>query len=430
MNADNRRTFGLPSIILLGVNTIVGSGIFLLPGQITSLVGNWSLIVYGLVTIIVLSIAWCFAKCAALFNRDGGAYLYAKKAFGNFVGFEIGFMRWAVGIIAWAALAAGFVTALSSIWPEVMEESTRSLLIISLISCLGILNMINLRTITFLNNVITIAKMLPLLFFVAVGVFYINKSHFVPFVLPEVEMGTFGAASLMVFYVFGGFEALVVAAGEMKNPEKNLPIAVMAVISICACFYFLIQLVSIGILGESLNDSISPMSDVAEVLLGSYGKLAVIFAMLVSIGGVNIAASFIAPKNGVALAEDGMIPEFIARKNRFGMPYIAILITVFATMMAALSGSFIQLIAISAVSRFAQHITTCLAVYVFYKKKLSPIAMGIPLIGLGGIAWLMFQAPVLQLTYGLAALFIGIPLYFLWKPVTTAEESTIPINDK
>ena len=147
-------------------------------------------------------------KCAALFNRDGGAYLYARKAFGNFVGFEIGFMRWAVGIIAWAALAAGFVTALSSFWPEVMDETTRSILIISLVSLLGILNMTNLRTITFLNNIITIAKMLPLLIFVAIGVFYINKSHFIPFELPEVEMQTFGAASLMVFYVFGGFEVL------------------------------------------------------------------------------------------------------------------------------------------------------------------------------------------------------------------------------
>lgn len=423
MTIQENKKLGLFSIILLGINTILGSGIFLLPGQVTSLVGSWSLLVYGFVTIMILSVAWCFAKCSALFNRDGGAYLYAKHAFGDFIGFQIGMMRWAVGIIGWASLVVGFVTILSSVWPEAIQEPIRSILILSLIIFLGILNMLNLKMLKDLNNVITVAKLLPLFFFIAIGICYFERSNFHLIPTPILETESFGGAALIIFYAFGGFEALVAAAGEMKNPEKNLPIAIMTIIVICAFLYFCIQLIAMGTLGPALATSLSPISDVSEMLLGNYGKLAITIAMLVSVGGVNIAAAFIAPKIGVALAEDKMIPSFIAQKNRLGSPYVAILLTLFATSCIALSGDFVQLVAISAVSRFAQHISTCLAVFVFYKHRLSRsqplsqlLTMCIPVIALVGIFWLMFQIPFYQLAYGLAGLILSIPLYFLWKP--------------
>lgn len=423
MNIQEKDKLGLFSIILLGINAIIGSGIFLLPGQVSSLVGSGSLIVYGFVTLMVLSIAWCFAKCAALFNRDGGAYLYAKEAFGDFVGFEIGMMRWAVGIIAWASLAVAFVTALSLVWPKAIQEPTRSILILSLVFGLGAINMLNIRVMTFLNNLITVAKLLPIFFFIGIGIFYIKQSNIIPIEIPEFGTGTFGEAALVIFYAFGGFESLVFAAGEMKNPKKNLPLAVMITIMICALLYFLIQLIAIGSLGAALPTSISPMSDVAEMLLGPSGKLVIAIAMLVSIGGVNIFASFIVPKNGVALAEDGMISSVLARKNRFGSPHFAIVLTVLATSLMAFSGSFTQLVVISAISRFAQHISTCLAFLVLYKHQLTfkqplrkLLTMFIPLIALSGIFFLIAQTPIYQLVYGFATLILSIPLYFLWRP--------------
>lgn len=415
------------SMVLLGMNTIIGSGIFLLPGQVTALIGNWSLAVYLFSALVILSIAWCFSKCAALFTRNGGAYLYAKQAFGNFVGFEIGMMRWAVGIIAWASLAVAFATALGSIWPIALQEPYRTGIILSLVAFLGVINLFNWQAMTLLNNVITIAKLVPLLFFVGVGIFYIKKSNFIPLQLPEFETDSFGAAALIVFYAFGGFEALVVAAGEMKNPKKNLPIAVMSAISLCTLLYFLIQLIAVGTLGLSLAESVSPISDVAEMLFGSSGKIMITFAMLISIAGVNLAAAFIVPKSGAALAEDGLIPAFIAQKNRFGTPTFAVLITILATSLIAMSGSFVQLVTISAISRFAQYITTCLAVFVFYKESFTlkkPITqalpMLVPLFALTGLGWLMLQTPWYQLAYGFAALVLSLPIYFLMQNKETS----------
>ncbi|WP_068470938.1 APC family permease [Candidatus Protochlamydia phocaeensis] len=421
MKSNDSKKMGLISIILLGINGIIGSGIFLLPGKVSSLVGSASLFVYGFVTLLVLAIAWCFAQCSALFNRSGGAYIYAKEAFGEFIGFEIGLMRWIIGVTAWASLIVGFITALSSIWPDVLQEPVRSLLILGIAGSLGILNIIGgVRILKYLNNMITVAKLLPLVFFVVVGVFYMDQANFASLSSLEWETGAFGASALVIFYAFGGFETLVVAAGEMKNPKKNLPIAVMVVIGFCSLLYILVQMISIGILGSALDDNPTPIAHAANEIVGSTGQWIVMSAMLVSIGGVNISASFITPRSGVALAEDGMIPRWIAYKGGFDTPIWAILLTLGMTAVIALSGSFTQLVTISVVSRFAQYASTCLAVIVFYKRGWLPsssvkkvLYIAIPLVALTGIFWLLLHATAFQIVWGLGALFFGVPLYFL-----------------
>lgn len=422
MKEESQHSLGFWSIVLLGMNVIIGSGIFLLPGNIMNLTGHWSMAVYGIVTLIVLSIAWCFAQCATLFNRNGGAYLYAKEAFGDFVGFEIGFMRWVVGILAWASLIAGFIAALGSIYSPIIQEPVRSLLILAIVGSLGFFNIVGFKIFKHVNNLVTIAKLIPLILFVLLGIFFVQTHHYSPLQWEDLEMGSFGAAALMIFYAFGGFETLVVVAGEMKNPCKNLPLAVMLVITFCSILYFIIQFIAIGVLGESLAESVTPVADAAQVLLGDSGKWFVTLAMLVSIGGVNLSASFITPRSGVALAEDGLIPRKIAAKGRFGTPVWAILITMGATGLLALSGSFSQLVVISVVSRFAQYVSTCLAVFVLHrrmtesKSSLQKILLFIiPGIGLIGVGWLVTHATLMQLVWGLGALILGIPLYWLQR---------------
>src|SRR5688572_10623653 len=103
--------------------------------------------------------------------------------------------------------------------------------------------------------------MIPLVCILALGIFYMKKSYFGDFEFTQWECPTFGSAGLIIFYAFGGFETLVVAAGGMRNPEKNLPFALLSVICICACFYFLIQMIAIGVLGTALISSENPIID-------------------------------------------------------------------------------------------------------------------------------------------------------------------------
>lgn len=103
------------SIILLDVNSVVGSGIFLFPGRTYAMMGLDILYVYGFLTVVVMRIAMCYAKVGSMFTRTGGSYVYAREAFSELTDFEVGLRRYIVGMIAWAAISVAFATALGAV---------------------------------------------------------------------------------------------------------------------------------------------------------------------------------------------------------------------------------------------------------------------------------------------------------------------------
>lgn len=422
MNVKNK--LGFWSIVLLGINSIIGSGIFLLPNRAYKLVGVQSLSVILFDAILVLSIALCFAEAGGMFKKNGGPYVYAKEAFGEFVGFEVGFMKWIIGIIAWAAMAAAFVQALGKVIPSIANDSLiKSIIIVVLIGGLGIVNILGVQLSKFLNNIITVGKLLPLIVFVTLGIFFINKGNFsVPAATVVSENSSFAEAAILMFYAFTGFESIAVAAEDMENPEKNVPKAIIAVMLIVSLFYILVLTVCIGVLGPDLASSVAPIADAANGFLGNVGYSLVSAGTLVSIGGINIAASFITPRSGVALAEDGILPKAIAKNGKNGTPTLAIIITVILAIFLALSGSFVKLAAISVISRFVQYLPTCLAIPVLRKKRpdLSrtfkiPFGIVIPCFAIVVSCWLLVNSDLYKILFGLGGLIVGIPIYFIMR---------------
>ncbi len=420
---EQTKKFGFWSIVLLGINAIIGSGIFLLPNKAMSIIGPASMWVILFDMLLVVSIALCFAEVGGMFKKNGGPYIYAKEAFGDFIGFEVGFMKWAISIIAWAAMAVAFTTALGNVFPQTQDTTIKNAIILIILIGLGALNILGVNISKIMNNIITLGKLIPLVMFVAVGVFFIKGSNFTPmFPTGTYEAGTFGSAALLIFYAFTGFESIAVAAEDMENPQKNIPKAIITVLAIVSVFYLLIQAVSIGVLGTDLANTSTPVADAAKIFLGPVGGAIVTAGTLVSIGGINIAASFITPRSGVALAEDGLIPKVIARKGRFGTPTLAIAITVGLAIPLALSGSFAKLAAISVVSRFAQYVPTCLAVIVLRKKRPDlqstfrvPFGPVIPIIAVVVSGWLLTQTTMEKIIWGLGGLIVGIPIYLIMK---------------
>ena len=424
----NKNKFGLLSIILLGINGVVGSGVFLLPGNAYKLLGPQSIWIYLFDTLLVAAIALCFAEVGGMFDKTGGAYIYAKEAFGEFVGFEVGIMKWIVSIIAWATMAVGFATGLGVFWPSAATGTLKNIIAVSILIVLGIINILGVKIAKYLNNVVTVGKLIPLILFVAVGIFFIKGSNFA--VVKPITTNNYADAIILVFYAFTGFEALAVAAGDMENPKKNVPIAIIITIAIASVIYILAQVVSIGTLGPSLAKSTAPIADSAGVFVGGFGKTLVTLGTLISIGGINIAASFNTPRSGVALAEDGILPKIVSKKNRFNSPYVAIIISVLIAIPLVISGSFVQLAVISVVSRFAQYIPTCLAVIVLRKRKdLStsfrvPFGYVLPIVAVAVSIWLLYNTWIQdmgkalinnRLLVGFGGLLVGIPLYFLFK---------------
>jgi len=419
MSAQSRNKLGFWSIVLLGINGVIGSGIFLLPGKAMDLMGPGSIFVYLFVALVVMTIALCFAECAGRFSRDGAAYVYAREAFGNFVGFEVGIMSWAIRIIAWAAMAVGFATALSAVWPAALHGPNKAIIVVTILVGLSILNLLGVKPVKLVNNLVTAGKLLPLVIFILIGLFFMQGSRFVPMFPKGISADGFGTTGLLIFYAFTGFEALAVAAEDMEEPRKNLPLALMVVMGFCGIVYIAVQAIAVGTLGPALAKSAAPVADAASIFMGSGGKWLVTLGTLVSIGGINVAASFGAPRTGVALAQDHIVPQKLAELNRFGVPYGSILLTVLIAIPVALSGSFVQLAAISMVSRFAQYLPTCLAVLVLRRRKDLPQGFRIPFGPVIPVAatlicvWLLSKATHAQLVWGLGALAVGVPLFFL-----------------
>ncbi|MFV8043281.1 APC family permease [Streptococcus pluranimalium] len=422
MDKKQVKPMGFWSMLLFGITAIIGSGIFLLPSSGVQLIGVASIFVLLFDALLVISIALCFAKAATYFDRDGGPYLYAKEAFGNFVGFEVGFVTWAIRLIAQATMAVAFTTALGSIFPYFATQTGKMLLASILIIGLSATNIAGVNLSKILINTVTVAKLLPLILFVAVGIFFIKGNNFNPmFPGGEYVSGSFGQAAVTLFYAFTGFEGIVVAAGDMENPKKNLPKVIFLSILVVSLFYVLIQVVSIGILGpEAAAASSVPIQDAFERVAGGFGKALISAGTLLSTGGLLISSVYLTPRSGSALAENGMLPAVVAKRNRFNAPYVAIIISAIIVLAIAWSGTFSSLAMISAISRFAQYIPTCLAVLVFAKTKKEvtssftlPFGWFIPVLALLVSAWLLFQVSGEQLLWGLGALLVAVPFYFV-----------------
>lgn len=417
----DKSKLGLLSICLLGVNAIVGTGIFLLPGKAAKLVGVPSIGVILFDAVLVILIALCFAEAGGLFKKNGGPYVYAKEAFGEFVGFEVGFMKWAIMIIAWAAMAVGFPTALASVWPAAGEPFMRNIIAISLLLFLMIMNIAGVKISKIINNVITLGKLVPLVFFILLGIFFIKGDNFQPMQSVEpLSVTSFGAAALLIFYAFTGFESIAVAAEDMDNPEKNIPLAIVLVITGVSVFYILIQVVAIGILGDGLTASAAPVADASARFFGPVAKAVVTTGTLISIGGINVASSFLAPRSAAALADDGFLPKFVTKRNEKDVPVVAVILTTVLTALVCLTGTFTKLAAISVVSRFAQYIPTCLAILVFRKRGMKgsfriPGVYVVSLLAVGISLWLLYNSDWQKIVFGLGGLVVGAVFYLVMK---------------
>ena len=158
MTDKNKNKMGLLSIILLGFNSIIGSGIFLLPNKVMAQVGPAALLVTVFDAILVISIAMCFAEAGGMFKKNGGPYVYAKEAFGEFVGFEVGFMKWAIAIIAWATMTVGFAEALMGLLPKGTFSNpniAKAIIVTIIVVLLTGLNLSGIKATKIVNNIVT-----------------------------------------------------------------------------------------------------------------------------------------------------------------------------------------------------------------------------------------------------------------------------------
>ena len=366
---QEKAKFSFSGATLYGINAVIGSGIFLLPQKIYKGLGPASLAVMLGTAFLVILLAVCLAETAGYFNKNGGAFQYSKAAFGNFVGFNVGFLGWVVTIIAWAAMAAAFARLFVITFKAF--EPYELILSVSLIILLSLMNISGLKTSKIFTLTATVAKLIPIIAFSLCAIFFIKdgiaKENFTPFLQlePGVDiMKAISSTAIYIFYGFIGFETMSIVAGEMRNPEKNVPRAILGSISIVSVLYMLIIAGTIAMLGSRILQTDASVQDAFVEMIGPAGAWIISIGALISITGLNIGESVMVPRFGAAIAEEGLLPKKIAETNSKNAPIVAIIISGILAIALLFSGKFEELAALSVVFRFFQYIPTALAVLV------------------------------------------------------------------
>jgi amino acid transporter len=382
--------------------------------------GPASPVAYVIAAIATTLIVLCFAEAGSRFERTGGPYLYAREAFGKFVGFEVGWMFLLTRLAATAAITNACAAYLGFFWPSLAHGVGRILAITVMVSGLAWLNLVGVRIGAWTVNLLTAAKLVPLLLFIAVGLF--SADHHAYQLLGLPDLSGLRQASLALIFAFGGFENASVPSEEVKNPTHNLPIALLISISVTTVVYILIQMVALGTLPELASDK-TPLASASRVFLGEGGAAMMALAGILSTTGSTSAVMLVGPRILYAFGEGGQLPRILARVHpRYRTPHVSVVLFALVTWGIALFGSFGQLVAVSAMARLIFSATTCLAVPVLRRKRALeasrftiPCGVLIPGLAAAISIWLLSGITNAQAVAGVVALLIGLLLYALFS---------------
>jgi basic amino acid/polyamine antiporter, APA family len=412
-------------LVAVVINGIIGAGIFGLPSKVFGLIGSYSLIAFAVCALVVTLIILCFAEVGSRYDTTGGPYLYAREAFGPLVGFEVGWLQWLARITAFAANINLLVGYLGFFWPAAGTEPWRSLIITTIVIALASVNVVGVRKATVLGNFFTIGKLIPLVLFIAAGLFFINWGNF-SFTTQTGGAGlgyaTFSTSVLLLIYAFTGFEMAVIPAGEVQNPQRNIPFALLTAIGIIATLYILIQFVSIGTL-PGLANSTRPLADASNNFMGTAGALIISAGAMISITG-NLSLLILAGSRiPFAMAEQNQLPRALSSTHeRFRTPHFAILLTSAVMLGLAISGTFIYALTISAIARLLTYAATCAALLKLRSRKDAPPARFkapagaiIAIAALILAAWLLSNSTLGEARDAGIAAALGLLIYFVYR---------------
>jgi len=435
---QEKAKFSFSGATLYGINAVIGSGIFLLPQKIYSGLGPASLAVMFGVAILVMLLSACLAETAGYFDKNGGAMQYSKAAFGDFVGFNVGILGWAVTVIAWAAMLAGFAKIFIITFPAF--EGYNLPISVGMLILLSLMNIAGLKTSKMFTLTATVAKLIPIVLFSLFAIFFISggvsKGNFTPFL--QLESGTslfssISSTAVYIFYGFIGFETMSIVAGEMRNPEKNVPRAILGSISIVSVLYMLIIAGTIAMLGGRIMQTGAPVQDAFVEMIGPIGAPLVSYGALISIAGLNIGESIMVPRFGAALADEKLLPAELGKTNSKNAPVIAIIISGAFAFLLLLSGSFETLATFSVVFRFFQYIPTALAAIKLRKmypdKKVTfrvPFGPVIPVLAVVISILMIAGDNLMNFVWGAIGLVIASGLYFVFHGDKLHKSKTLP----
>lgn len=436
MNENETSKLGFWSIVLLAINSIIGSGIFLTPGSVVQQAGSKALIVYFIAAIFASILAISFAAAAKYVTKSGAAYAYSKAAFGNNVGFYMGILRYFSASVAWGVMAVGVIKSTISIFGgnpnETMSVTIGFLILMAVIT---IINLFGQKVVKYVMNLATIGKLAALVLIIVAGVVLLivsgassNLSQVDKItqngqkIVPTLTTTGFVMAIVSAFYAFTGFESVASGSDDMKNPAKNLPRAIPLAIIVIAVIYIGVVAVAM-MLDPKVLMTTKQVVAIAAIFKNEILRDVILVGALVSMFGINVASSFNAPRILEAMAREKQFSKALTKRTKNNFPirtfFISVLLAILIPM--AFEYNMVNLITLSAMVRFLGFIVVPLAVIKFYRGKTAE-----PVLNAQKNVWTDIVVPILSI-----ALVIFLLVEYNWKAqfgVVNAQGQVTGIN--
>ncbi|XVH32477.1 amino acid permease [Haloferacaceae archaeon DSL9] len=441
------RDLGFLEAYTLGLGTMIGAGIFVLPGIVAGAAGPASMVSFVIGGVIALLAALSLSELATGMPKAGGSYYYVNRALGPLFGSIVGWGMWAGLMFATAFYMLGFGQYLTGLHPDAPVVLSAMLMAVLLV----LVNYRGVKETGALQNIIVILLVGLIIVFIAFGLFSIDRELLSPFT-PE-GWGAVALTAGTVFVTFIGFEVIATSAEEIKDPGRNLPLSMIAAVATPTLLYVLVMLVSTGVLPVTvLEDSEIPVAIVAEAALDTFGVLSlgfvdislgqvgsvgmIIGAILATVSSAN-ASILSAARVNFAMGRDRILTDWLNRiHDRFRTPYRAIVATGIIILLLIGSGLPIDTLAdVASFSYLATYALVHIAVIVMRRadpedydpsfripRKLYPV---VPIGGsLGCLAVMVQMRPVVQ-GIGVVIILIGVLWYGLYARERARSESLI-----
>ncbi len=416
----------------LVVGAVVGADIYVVGALGASLIGPAVLVAWMIAGIVAALIALSFAQSAAIVPETGGAYAYARHAFGHFPGFLAGWSLYLAEIFSISIFPVAFTRYLSYFVPGLSGWNT-ALAKTAFAVFLIITNYVGTRATGRVNDALTIGKMGPLLILIVLGGAFaaVNRSAAVANLTPFAPLGWggLGAAMILAFWAYAGFELAVLPAGEVFNAQRTLPLAMAVGMGIATAFYLLVNVaVTVAVPYQLVAQSPAPLATALQAILRTLGPAlaaagGVIMAVggLLSISGADESAMLGTARLSYAMAVEGYFPRAFARLHpRYRTPYLGIIFLGTLALVASLIGSLTGLVKLTVFLLALAYLATVLATIHLTRQAPErrlhyPGSRAVPWLALVAVIYLFTQTEAAVLVLGGVLLVAGVPVYLFFS---------------
>lgn len=366
----------------------------------------------------IFMIVLCFAEVGSRFEEAGGPYLYTREAFGPAIGFQVGWLHICTRFLSGAAVLNVLTAYLTPLSPWTGTSAGRATMMTVGVGIVTVVNVIGVRQAAWTVNVFSIAKLLPLILVIVLGLAQFDSNVAATQAVAEPR---WTEAILLLVFGYGGFESAVVAGSESKDPKRDTAFALITAMLAIALIYCLIQLAVVGVLPNAAASK-APVADTLGVLLGPAGLTLGSLAVVISVYGWLTGYALTGPRILYSMALRHELPSVLATVHaKFRTPWIAVIANSTIGLGLALAGSFGQLATFGAISRLGIYIATCAALIALRRKRGEPQGFRAPgglVLAVAGIVfclWLLSTRSFAQAWFLPIVILIGFGLWYAMR---------------